>query len=105
MEPLKCSNCKMANHGLCVLSFQPGTYECIQRRVPKRVTKTFTRIRINRIAYANDLDIRNLDALPRGTGAKYLLTIRGEGTALIAKEWRRVEPKALLLNEVLVTFE
>ena len=37
-----------------------------------------------------DYSIRNLDALPRGTGARYLGCIRGEGrNVLIAKCWVR----------------
>jgi hypothetical protein len=39
------------------------------------------------------LDIRNLDALPKGTGAKYLEAIRGTRDTFIAKQWRRSIPE------------
>ncbi len=54
------------------------------------------------IPYSRDLDIRNVEALPRGTGAKYLLTLKGQGDELIAKKWARVKPKSLLPDEVLI---
>jgi len=41
------------------------------------------------IPYSKNLDVRNLDSLPRGTGARYLEVIEGEKGAFIAKKWRR----------------
>lgn len=41
------------------------------------------------IPYSKELDIRNIEALPRGTGAKYLEVIKGEKDEYIAKQWRR----------------
>ena len=49
------------------------------------------------ILYTPDLDIRNLDALPRGRGLPYLEVIRGEDGALVAKRWRRKPPANALL--------
>ena len=40
------------------------------------------------------LRIVNLDALPRGTGAKYLECISGQNGELVAKQWRRSVPKS-----------
>lgn len=48
--------------------------------------------------------LRNLDALPRGTGAPYLLAIRGEGTDLIAKAWKRKLPTHKSSSEVIIFF-
>lgn len=59
---------------------------------------------INYQEHRDTLDIRNLDALPAGTGAKYLLTIKGQRDALIAKQWKRKRPSKLQSNEVLVCF-
>ncbi|MCP4540644.1 MAG: hypothetical protein GY832_26195 [Chloroflexi bacterium] len=47
--------------------------------------------------------IRNLSALPGGTGCKFLLTIKGQGDTLIAKQWKRKRP-VLASNEVLICF-
>ncbi|MDI6854385.1 MAG: strawberry notch family protein [Deltaproteobacteria bacterium] len=55
------------------------------------------------IPYAKDLKIRNIEALPRGVGARYLVAIRGEGDDLIAKQWKRV-PGTLAAGEVLIDF-
>ncbi|HDO36184.1 MAG TPA: hypothetical protein ENH07_07825 [Nitrospirae bacterium] len=41
------------------------------------------------IPYTKDLDIRNIDALPRGTGARYIEVVKGVDGALVAKQWRR----------------
>lgn len=48
--------------------------------------------------------IRNLESLPTGLKCNYLLTIKGENDTLIAKQWKRVAPKSLAGNEVLITF-
>jgi len=37
-----------------------------------------------------DLVIRNLDALPHGTGARYLVVIEGQDNEYVAKRWTRV---------------
>ena len=58
---------------------------------------------ISEIPYSKDLDIRNVEALPRGTGAKYLVTLKGQGDELIAKKWARVKPTSLSPDEVLVS--
>lgn len=42
----------------------------------------------NRRAGLNfDKTMRNIDSLPRGTGARYMLATRGEGTDWIAHSW------------------
>ncbi len=58
------------------------------------------------LPYTRDLErrLRNLSSLPRGTGGKFLLCVRGEGDALVAKRWCRVMPKRLGAGEVLVAF-
>lgn len=53
------------------------------------------------IPYSKDLKITNMDAMPKGSGARYLEVVRGENDTLIAKQWRR-KPVA---NAVLVDFE
>jgi len=51
------------------------------------------------IPYSKDLDIRNIEALPRGTGARYLEVIRGEKDEYIAKLWRRkATDKGILID-------
>ena len=50
------------------------------------------------------VDIRNVAALPAGTGCKYLLCIRGEGGCFIAKQWKRTVPNKLLKTEFLIRF-
>lgn len=48
--------------------------------------------------------VRNLDALSRGTGCKYLLCIRGQGDELVAKAWKRKLPLAVNQTEVVLEF-
>ncbi len=55
------------------------------------------------LKYNVDMDIRNLAELPTGTGCRWLVCIRGEGDALVAKRWSRRKP-ALQLGEVAVEF-
>ena len=46
------------------------------------------------VDYHAQLDITNLDQLPRGTGCKYLLVIEGQAAgSYIAKKWLRTLPK------------
>ena len=54
------------------------------------------------IPNSKDLIVKNIGALPRGTGAKYLLAIKGEGNELVAKKWARVAPAKFQSNEVLI---
>lgn len=49
-----------------------------------------------------DLDIRNIDAMPRGLNAKYLEVIKGLGTEYVAKCWRRTLPKGNDGNIILI---
>lgn len=53
------------------------------------------------VFYTPALDIRNLDSLPRGTGARYLECVRGPHGELVAKCWRRVAPANY---EILISF-
>ena len=63
------------------------------------------KFRKNRIIkYDKSLDIRNISSLPVGTGAKYLLVIRGQGNEYVAKAWHRKKPKKLGLGEMLIKF-
>jgi hypothetical protein len=57
----------------------------------------------NIVQYRHDLDIRNLDAMSKGTGCKYLLCIQGEN-AYIAKQWKRTPPDKLLRTEFIISF-
>ena len=52
-----------------------------------------------------DKRLKNVSALPRGLGAKFLLCIAGEGSDLIAKQWLRKRPQALAPNNVLLCFK
>jgi N12 class adenine-specific DNA methylase len=54
------------------------------------------------IPYTKDLNITNLDQLPKGSGAPFLLAVKGEGDQLVAKQWKRAKPKALEANEVMI---
>jgi hypothetical protein len=58
------------------------------------------------INYTPELDrrIKNLDSLPRGLSAPYLVVIKGQGDDLVAKEWKRTLPKNLEENETLIRF-
>ena len=48
-----------------------------------------------------DARLRNTEQLSKGTGARYLECIRGQGEELVAKQWRRKIPKSY---QVLVDF-
>jgi len=50
------------------------------------------------IKFSRDLVIKNLCCLPRGTGAKYLEVIRGEGNEYVAKQWRRKIVPGILIE-------
>jgi len=63
-----------------------------------RIAGTFTNV----IPYNRDLDIRNVESLPRGTGARYLIVIRGQGDELVAKQWARVFPSKLDKGDIVV---
>lgn len=57
------------------------------------------------IKYTPALDIRNISQLPRGTGAKYLIVIKGPSSDIfIAKRWARKKPKKLSSQELLISF-
>lgn len=56
------------------------------------------------IPFNRNLTIKNISALPTGTGCRYLLCIPGEGTALIAKAWCRKVPEGMETYEVLIDF-
>jgi len=51
------------------------------------------------VKYSPKLDIQNISSLPKGTGAKYLEVIEGEGGAYVAKAWRRSLPKKGMVVE------
>ena len=57
------------------------------------------------IPYSPSLRIVNIEALPRGTGAKFLLVIPGEKGEWIAKQWKRQIPKTLNPREALIDFQ
>lgn len=46
-------------------------------------------MKVQIIPNSRTLDIRNLEALPRGTGCRYLEVIRGQREEFVAKQWRR----------------
>ena len=56
------------------------------------------------IPYSPMLRIVNIEALPRGTGAKYLLVIQGEMGELVAKQWKRQIPGKLNPREAIIDF-
>lgn len=49
-----------------------------------------------------DLDVRNIDAMPRGLNAKYLEVIKGLGPEYVAKCWRRKLPSDKGGNMILI---
>jgi len=57
-----------------------------------------------KIKYKKDLPIKNISNLPGGLNCGFLLCIKGEGEDLIAKAWKRKEPKNISPNEVVVLF-
>lgn len=58
----------------------------------------------NIVPYSKDLDIRNMAAMSKGTGCKYLLCIKGENGEYIAKQWKRSPPDKLPRSEFLISF-
>ena len=56
------------------------------------------------VPYTKDLHVTNIEQLPRGTGAKYLIAIRANNDVLIAKSWSRKLPKVIHPNEVIIRF-
>lgn len=55
------------------------------------------------IKYHRNLVITNTMQLPRGTGAKYLLAVRDDlHGVLIAHSWKRVAPKSIPADYVLI---
>ncbi len=59
----------------------------------------------NIIPNSRELDIRNMESMPRGLNARYLLALKGEGSEYIAKQWKRTIPKSFKPNEVLIDFK
>jgi len=57
------------------------------------------------IPYSPALDIRNIESLPRGTGARYLVAVKGQGDELVAKRWARVLPKKTEPGEVVIEMQ
>lgn len=57
------------------------------------------------IANTPDLDVRNMEHLPPGVGASYLLCLKGKGNTLIAKQWKRKRPEPIPYRHVLIRFE
>jgi len=56
------------------------------------------------IEYDTSLDIRNIEHLPRGTGAKYLEVIAGQGDEYVAVQWRRRNHNGIPSSHTLVRF-
>lgn len=57
------------------------------------------------IDYTPDLKINNLDALGRGTGAKWLLVVESPyPNEYVAKRWCRKAPKSFKPGERLIRF-
>ena len=56
------------------------------------------------IRYTPELDIRNILALRRGTGLRYLLCIDGIDGELIAKAWKRILPENIGSIETVIDF-
>ena len=59
------------------MGFDYGVSQAIQQKSAKVSPKPKTEPTISEIPYSADLDIRNIESLPRGTGAKYLVTLKG----------------------------
>ena len=55
------------------------------------------------VYYSSDLEIKNLDQLPGGTGCPLLECLLDDGK-YIAIRWRRVPPASLMGNHVLISF-
>ena len=56
----------------------------------------------NEVRYSPKLDIRNIDALPRGLNCRYLMCVQGLGPELVAKQWHRKRPCVIPPIHVLV---
>jgi hypothetical protein len=56
------------------------------------------------IKYTAELDIRNVESLPAGTGAKYVEVIRGLNGSMIAKQWRRKIPTNATSDQMFIAF-
>lgn len=84
--------------GKCLLPAIPGEEYCPVHAAVAKESPTA-------IPYNKKLIIRNLESLPRGTGARYLVAIEGQNGELVAKRWARVKPAKLGIIEVLIGFE
>ena len=60
---------------------------------------------VTAIPYRPDLDVRNVDQLARGTGARYLIALRGQGDEYVASRWARRLPGSLETGEVAIDFK
>lgn len=78
-------------HAGCFIHYQT------QQNIKHKGDKTMKIIKNHK-----DLDIRNIDAMPRGLNAKYLEVINGLGTEYVAKCWRRTLPNGNNKNIILI---
>lgn len=56
------------------------------------------------IQYTKNMKVSNLESLPSGTGAKFLIVMEDFKGRYIAKRWARKEPVNLRQNEVAIKF-
>ncbi|MCK9433165.1 MAG: hypothetical protein M0R00_09435, partial [Candidatus Omnitrophica bacterium] len=77
-----------------------GMGEKIKEVIP--TGNLFTKEEKNIIPYSKDLKITNLDILPKGIGARYLLTVKGNNEDYIAKAWKKAVPVTMGKSEVLI---
>lgn len=60
---------------------------------------------MNKIKFSKEIPIKNIRSLPTGLHCNFLICIKGEGNDLIAKQWKRKEPKEIQGNEILIYWE
>lgn len=57
------------------------------------------------VNFNRDMVIRNVESLPGGLGARFLLVINGENGEYVAKGWKRKAPAKMEKYETLIDFK
>ena len=80
--------------------------EGVQRSTPAKTIKsdgikiTGEKDGLKIIPHTKELDIRNIDAIPKGTGARYLEVIKGLDGEFVATQWRRKLPDSGIIVDL-----
>jgi hypothetical protein len=78
----------------CEVCFNHGSDNCTTINPPEATERGSTMTNATIIPHSRDLAVTNIEALPRGVGARYMEVIHGPNGSFIAKQWRRKIPAA-----------